>query len=794
VRVRRLRPLDKALLTVFLPLWVVCFGLHAKEWARGRLAWIPLTVASAAAPDEPPSVSGFLPGAAAESPEFRVGDRLLRVGAAPLQGAGPFAFAAAVWSQARPDHSVEVEIQRGDERRETRLQLLPVGMGWRLPLMSIGFAVPAFLVLVRRPGSRTVRLFFAASLAYSLNWTFFFGGPPAQTQLWLAVWFGSALLMFPLALQAILSVPAERSPTTRGALWTWALSVYAVTALAWVFGVPFSSAAGVRASGALNALAPLLMLALLVRNYRRSDPLGRRQLRWVLYGFLVGVLPVAVGSLVPVTAPRFWWLHEILMSAVVLLPACMLIAIVRFKLFDVDRLLTATVSYSLLLVLLVALLIGIVPRLAELLSDASGVDPATSQTLLSLLLAIGVVPGGRIARDRLERTFLAERRALGQGIERLLGELAAPAEPEKVLRLLGERLDSLLRPDACVIYGIVGSAYAPVFQRGGCAPPVLFGEGRLAALLETRRAPLDVEDWRLRERESEVDAAEWAALDSLRAAVLIPIFAERRLLAILVLGEKLSGDIYTGTDLSLLTAVGHAASRALERYGEAEVHRRTLEMQQAMRRYVPGAIAEEIEVGRPLTEGRREVSVLFVDIRGYTAFAESREARDIFAMINRYTGTVSREIRAHGGSIVEFNGDGMMAVFGAPHALPAKERAAVEASVAVAKAVRALDLEGLDVGLGIATGEAFVGNIRAVDRAIWAAIGNTTNLAARLEGLTRSYDASIVIDESTWSAAEDAAAHFVPHDGVRVRGRRDAMTLYMLPHPDREVAASPANG
>ena len=82
-----------------------------------------------------------------------------------------------------------------------------------------------------------------------------------------------------------------------------------------------------------------------------------------------------------------------------------------------------------------------------------------------------------------------------------------------------------------------------------------------------------------------------------------------------------------------------------------------------------------IDEGEELEATTREVSVLFVDLRGYTALSESREAEEIFAAINRYTEVVSSCVRDHGGTVVEFNGDGMMAVFGAPRPMKQKESA-----------------------------------------------------------------------------------------------------------------------
>ena len=130
----------------------------------------------------------------------------------------------------------------------------------------------------------------------------------------------------------------------------------------------------------------------------------------------------------------------------------------------------------------------------------------------------------------------------------------------------------------------------------------------------------------------------------------------------------------------------------------------------------------------------------------------------------------------------------MMAVFGAPRELAHKERAAVEAGREIVEAVGALPVEArqggdtkLAVGVGIATGEAFVGNIQAVDRMIWSAIGNTTNLAARLQSLTRDLDASLVIDGETWVRAQPAAADFEKRSDVPIRGRRETQDVYALP-------------
>jgi class 3 adenylate cyclase len=86
----------------------------------------------------------------------------------------------------------------------------------------------------------------------------------------------------------------------------------------------------------------------------------------------------------------------------------------------------------------------------------------------------------------------------------------------------------------------------------------------------------------------------------------------------------------------------------------------------------------------------------------------------------------------------------------------------------------------LSVGVGIATGEAFVGSLRAADRWIWSAIGNTTNRAARLQMLTRELDAAVVIDAATWDDLGAERRDFVRHEAMAIRGRRQVEDLYSL--------------
>jgi adenylate cyclase len=255
------------------------------------------------------------------------------------------------------------------------------------------------------------------------------------------------------------------------------------------------------------------------------------------------------------------------------------------------------------------------------------------------------------------------------------------------------------------------------------------------------------------------------------------------------LAGKRSGDIYTATDLERLGSLAERCADVLARLDADTVAREARELQSALRRYVPGAVAEKVVRGEALAHGEREVTVLFVDLRAYTKLAEGLRPEDVFATLNEHTERVSRIVQENGGTVVEFNGDGMMVVFGAPEALARKELHAVEAARRIVDSMPA----ELSVGVGIATGNAFVGSIRASDRLVWTAVGSTTNLAARLQSLTRELDAAIAIDETTRAQAGYVCTDFVRHPDVAIRGRSGRFDVFALPaRPPLSLSAEPA--
>ncbi len=743
-----------------------------------------------------PTITGFDDESAEGRGPFAIGDRLVRVGTTDFRGQGQLRFLA-VWSDAwyRADATVPVEI----ERDGTRMQVAP----WRRPVLparyfqvfitSLANAIGAVIILARaRPSRGATAMFFGLAIystMYMAEWVA--PGP----LFWVS--FGIACVTATVAPVAFvfqaMGFPDEAGGLKgRNLLWPWLFVGLGLLWVSIVFGVPFDAVRARELARPFSGLWIVTQLTLYTLNYRRSSPAGRRQVKWVLYLAYVGALMsflvfLGTGDLALTTSsPR--WASLTIAAASVLFPASLIIAMLRSDLFDVDRIVGATVSYNVMAIVVVGGGLAVVPPLTAGLAARLGLDPSIGRTVIAIGLAAVVIITERRLRPYIDRLFFKERFALEQVMQELPERFAAVRKADGMWTLTGETLVANLRPANCLIFLSAGDTFVPVFADGDALPAALDARTPLIAWIDALPGAVKV-DARLLGPGAEGRAM----LESLGTRVVVPIHRGRHLEAFLLLGEKRSGDIFTPTDLTLLTSLGKTASSHMLRFDEAELLERAKAMQEKMRRYVPGAVAEAIALGDDLATGEREVSVLFVDIRGYTAFADGRQATDIFSTVNRYTETASKIVTENGGVVVEFNGDGMMAVFGAPRPLAEKEASAVRAARALVDAVPRIagpEIEApvLRVGVGIATGIAFVGNIEAVDRTIWSAIGSTTNLAARLQVLTREKGASVLIDATTHQRAGAPARDFVRHADVVIRGRKELETLYGLPLTPGAVA------
>ncbi len=187
-----------------------------------------------------------------------------------------------------------------------------------------------------------------------------------------------------------------------------------------------------------------------------------------------------------------------------------------------------------------------------------------------------------------------------------------------------------------------------------------------------------------------------------------------------------------------------------------------------------------------LASSRRTLTVLFSDIRGFTSMAEKLEPEEVAAMLSEYLTEMTEIVFRHGGTVDKYIGDCVMALYNVPfedphHAVRAVQTALDFQERTLAVSQRWEERVGVSIrnGVGINTGEAIVGTLGSRQRLEYTAIGDTVNLAARLESLTKEYGAGIIVSESTYAAVR---GHFLTRElgAVTVKGKTRPVKIYAV--------------
>jgi len=179
----------------------------------------------------------------------------------------------------------------------------------------------------------------------------------------------------------------------------------------------------------------------------------------------------------------------------------------------------------------------------------------------------------------------------------------------------------------------------------------------------------------------------------------------------------------------------------------------------------------------------RDVCVMFLDLRNFTAFSEKKSPEEVVDYLNSLFEVMIESVNHHGGIVNKFLGDGFMAVFGAPLSDGEDCRHAVDAGLEIVSKVAALVREGkippTRVGIGVHAGEAVIGNVGSVMRKEYTVIGDVVNVASRLETLNKDFGSQLLVTERVWEAcAKQVPA--VAKDPLTVRGRAEPVQIYQL--------------
>lgn len=283
----------------------------------------------------------------------------------------------------------------------------------------------------------------------------------------------------------------------------------------------------------------------------------------------------------------------------------------------------------------------------------------------------------------------------------------------------------------------------------------------------------------------ELSAAESIVMQGVRSTICAPLITESNVHGVIYADRLDPFSAFSPNDLELISAVAAQTAvtvetvRAHTRLAREEVARANYS--RFMPEYVVKQLLENPDSFK-LGGTNQTITILFADIRGFTALSEREKPEKIVGLLNRYFTAMSDIIFAHGGTLDKYIGDGLMAIFGAPTATAEDAKNALNTAVAMQKRVVTLNAElasegfsPINIGIGLHTGEATVGYIGSEKRSEYTAIGDTVNLASRLESNT--HGGQILISEAAAQASGNLF-ELTPQKPLTVKNRLQPVSLF----------------
>ena len=357
--------------------------------------------------------------------------------------------------------------------------------------------------------------------------------------------------------------------------------------------------------------------------------------------------------------------------------------------------------------------------------------------------------------DRLNRN-LARKSDEVRIIQQISSEITSTLDLDEVLEIVLRAMDRILGFTHSMILlwdpadDLLRVAATRGYGAGGAGAQVRVGEGVIGVVAERRQmmriGNIGASMRYLQTVRAGMEAAgqlgpatAGAALPGLpdvQSQLALPLTVKDRLVGVLVV-ESARLNAFDELDELLLGIIGNQAATAID---NARSYQR-IEQLGRLKRFFSPQLAELIIRGGaddPLKTHRREVTVVFLDLRGFTAFAEGSDPEEVMGVLHEYHAEMGKLVLAHEGTLERFTGDGMMIFFNDPLPVPNPAERALRMAVAMRERAAALAMRwrrrgyDLDLGIGIAKGFATIGAIGFEGRWDYGAIGIVTNLAARL--------------------------------------------------------------
>jgi class 3 adenylate cyclase len=466
---------------------------------------------------------------------------------------------------------------------------------------------------------------------------------------------------------------------------------------------------------------------------------------------------------------------------------------VRHNLFDADIIIRRTVGYAVVTVIVVGAYAGV----SVMLNLVMGKYELARAQAFPIIFTLGVILVFNPLRNRIQalvdRVFFRKDYDYGEIVEKVGGAMTSLLELPLILKRLVQTFmeDMFINTSSVMLLAPAGTEFQVYLAEGEQKQAVekvaLKQDKPLMEIIRREKRELTkydvLEDPRYR-AVSESCAADFAGL---KASLIVPLVYQNQVIGSLNLGEKKSGKAYNREDIELLRAIANQGAVAIQNAKLVDQMKSEEVVRANLARYLSPQIVEQVikkNVQVNLGGDRKVVTVLFSDIRNFTSISESMPPDKLVHLLNEYFTEMARIIFENQGSLDKYIGDAIVAVFGSLIRLENAPQTAVRAAIQMMQEMSSLNERWknqygfrMDIGIGINTGEVFLGNVGSPDRMEFTVIGDTVNIASRFSGVAKG--GQILITEETL-ASLGPGINYAKLSPVSVKGKTDKLEVFEI--------------
>jgi len=548
------------------------------------------------------------------------------------------------------------------------------------------------------------------------------------------------------------------------------------------------------AMGRVFSLFSAIMLLILMVHavYKATTTTARQRARMILFGVTVAFVPpgsaMAAVHFLKVNIP---W--NFLVFFVIFFPASIAYSIVRHNLFDADAIIKRTVGYVVVTAIVVGAYILVSVSLNVALGKFQIGQSKAFPILFTLLIILIFNPLRNRIQSLVDRLFFRKDYDYNQIVDKIGGAITSLLDLGQIIRqLVGTFMkDMFIDTSSVMLLSTTGTEYQVYLADGDrkneVEKVILRRDQPLIQIIEKEKRELTKYDVIEDPKYSSIREDCVRDFETLHASLMVPLVFQDEVIGLLNLGEKKSGKFYNREDINLLRMLAKQGAVAIENARLADQMKSEEVVRANLARYLSPQIVDQVikkNVQVNLGGDRKVVTVLFSDIRNFTRISESLPPDRLIQLLNEYFTKMAKVIFENQGSLDKYIGDAIVAVFGSLIPLENSSLTAVQAAIQMMKEMSSLNERwknqygfAMEIGIGINTGEVFLGNVGSPERMEFTVIGDTVNIASRFSGVAQG--GQILITRNTLNGL-GSEVKYRELEPIEVKGKIGKLEVYEI--------------